>query len=188
MEPLPLVLIVPEGGPDQELPATFSEPSPTVVASVAEFLEGEWEEWGVVVLGRGGREEDLHELLVHQLDRDPPWVILTVEEGEDGPCFRPVSMGYPLSSRGVLDVLGDPEGKGPLQELHWALRVIAKARHDLNNPLTSGLAEVQILLMDEHPPEVKESLDTIQDQFRRLRDMVADLTRLKVRKPTPPAF
>jgi len=60
--------------------------------------------------------------------------------------------------------------------------VVAKARHDLNNPLTSGLAEVQLLLMDDHPPEVQESLETIQEQFRRLRDVVADLSRLRVPK------
>ena len=49
----------------------------------------------------------------------------------------------------------------------------------------AALAEVQLLLMDGHPPEMQESLETTQEQFRRLRDMVADLSRLRVpRRPT----
>jgi signal transduction histidine kinase len=80
----------------------------------------------------------------------------------------------------VATKAADPQKEGPILDLHWILRVVARARHDLNNPLTSGLAEVQLLLMDEHPPEVRESLETIQEQFRRLRDMVAELTVLRV--------
>jgi signal transduction histidine kinase len=107
------------------------------------------------------------------------------EEGGHFLC-RPLSLGQWHSLEEVVEMATDAKEKGPVLELHWALRVLSKARHDLNNPLTAGLAEVQLLLMDEHDPEVQESLETIQEQFRRLRDMVADLACLRPRRDPPP--
>jgi len=43
----------------------------------------------------------------------------------------------------------------------------------LNNPLTSALAEVQLLLFDVEDAEVRESLEVAQTQLRRMRDMIA---------------
>jgi signal transduction histidine kinase len=70
-------------------------------------------------------------------------------------------------------------GKGVLLELHGVLSDIARVRHDLNNPLTSALAEVQILLMDAPSGAEAESLLIIQEQLRRLRDRLVATKHLR---------
>jgi signal transduction histidine kinase len=147
------------------------------------------EEGGVLLMGPGLSAEDMLRLLRSQRDRPGSWVTLLLE-GEESTGMKPdeaddlrawpLTLGHPLPPSQVATKAADPQKEGPILDLHWILRVVARARHDLNNPLTSGLAEVQLLLMDEHPPEVRESLETIQEQFRRLRDMVAELTVLRV--------
>ena len=74
------------------------------------------------------------------------------------------------------------KGAGPLLELRWILRLVAKARHDINNPLTAGLAETQLVLMDEPKGDLLESLEVIENQLRRIKDLVAGLARLRVKR------
>jgi signal transduction histidine kinase len=66
-----------------------------------------------------------------------------------------------------------------LLDLRRTLSRISRARHDINNPLTSGLAEAQLALMDVRDPAVKEALETIEAQFRRIRDLVGGITWLR---------
>jgi signal transduction histidine kinase len=66
-----------------------------------------------------------------------------------------------------------------LLELHRVLLEISRARHDINNPLTSALAETQILLLDVPPGEVRDGLETVQTQLRRIRDLVAATRHLR---------
>jgi signal transduction histidine kinase len=49
-----------------------------------------------------------------------------------------------------------------------------KLRHDLANPLSAILAEAQLLLMQEPPldSETQQSLQVIEEQARRMRDML----------------
>ncbi len=180
MDPLPIVVVAPPS-PDRE---AFVNQAPggglRVLDSPGSFDSGEEEVWGVLLLGPGLSPEETLALLRSQIHRSHPWVTLLVEKEGGEFVARPLSLGPAARMGEVLEKAAAPEQKGPILELHWVLRFLARARHDLNNPLTSGLAEVQLLLMDEHPPEVKESLDTIQEQFRRLRDMVAGLGRLRV--------
>jgi hypothetical protein len=51
----------------------------------------------------------------------------------------------------------------------------------VNNPLTAALAEVQLLRMD-HPPgtEEGEALAVVEEQLKRIRDMVAELAAYRV--------
>jgi signal transduction histidine kinase len=60
------------------------------------------------------------------------------------------------------------------------MRSLSRARHDINNPLTSALAEVQLLLLDgESDPGLAESMEIIQEQLRRIRDLVIGLSRFR---------
>ena len=51
---------------------------------------------------------------------------------------------------------------------------LAKLRHDLANPLSAILAEIQLLLMSEEQlaPEVAESLRAIETQAIRMRTLL----------------
>ncbi len=111
--------------------------------------------------------------------RGPDWV-LAVVEGGDPPSIRTVSSGYPCDLGEVaLHADGGAEGSEALLELHGVLAEISRARHDINNPLTSALAETQILLLDAPAGELRDSLDTIQTQLRRIRDLVAATRHLR---------
>ena len=185
MPSLPLVIVAPPGPLRDRFLASFSEYRPEVLDSVDAFHAREGEGWGILLLGPELPPQEVLALLSPEIGGETPWSALLVQEEDGAFQLRPISLGHPLTAKKVEEVGTDPDGEGPILEIHWVLRVVARARHDLNNPLTSGLAEAQLLLMDEHPPEVTESLETIQKQFRRLRDMVADLSRLRVHKPDP---
>lgn len=106
--------------------------------------------------------------------KGPDWVFAVLDP-TDPPTVRTLSSGHPASLTDVALHLED-DGDGPregLLELHSVLVEISRARHDINNPLTSALAETQILLLDVPAGEVREGLETVQTQLRRIRDLVA---------------
>jgi len=111
--------------------------------------------------------------------RGPEWV-LAVVDGGTRPSIRTVSSGFPCDLGEVaLHAGGAAEGAESLLELHGVLAAISRARHDINNPLTSALAETQILLLDVPEGELRDGLDTIQTQLRRIRDLVAATRHLR---------
>ena len=179
MPSLPLILVSPPGPSRDRFLSSFVDRPPELLDSVGAFLSREGEEWGILLIGPGIPAQEVLSLLAHEAGRETPWAAVLVQEEGEAFQLRPISLGHPVTAENVVEAGEDPAEDGPILEIHWVLRVVAEARHDLNNPLTSGLAETQLLLMDEHPPEVKESLEVIQEQFRRLRDMVADLSRLR---------
>ncbi len=183
MDPLPIYIVAPEGpGRDRLLEALGEADAVPLQPGAA--IPGEGEPGGMVLLGPGLAEADLLGAVRELSEREGLWVPLHVDGGEP-PRVRPLSLGYPVELDRVAAAARDPEGEGPLLELRWVLRFVARVRHDLNNPLTSGLAETQLLLMDEPHEELRTSLEAIQQQFRRLRDMVQELTRLRVPRPPP---
>ncbi len=185
MDPLEVVLVAPPGPQRDRILSAASGTGIQVLDSLAAFRSRGDEGWGVLLLGTGIPAEDVLAVNLEQAERERPWATVLVGEEGGEILARPISIGLPVPLTRIQEIASQPDEKGPILELHWVLRVVAKARHDLNNPLTSGLAEAQLLLMDEHPEEVRSSLDTIQDQFRRLRDMVADLSRLRVQRKNP---
>jgi signal transduction histidine kinase len=65
-----------------------------------------------------------------------------------------------------------------LADIVWSLRT---ARHDINNPLATALVETQLLLMDVTEEETRRALIVIQEELRRIRDLI-----LHLRVPGPP--
>jgi len=99
--------------------------------------------------------------------------------GEGGSWVaRTLALGYPHAmeeaARGTS--LGP---SGILLELRGTLSEISRARHDINNPLTSALAETQLLMLDHPSGEIADSLRTILEQLRRIRDLVAATGHLR---------
>lgn len=117
------------------------------------------------------------------LGGSPGWTLAVVSPGAEGSAkVRTVSVGYDHTLAEAAEFTRGGGDGNHLLELHRVLAEIAKARHDINNPLTSALAEVQILLLDAAEGEERESLETIQEQLRRLRDMVAATRHLRTRR------
>lgn len=60
--------------------------------------------------------------------------------------------------------------------------LVARVRHELNNPLTGVLGQAQLLLRENLSDRARKRAQTIEELAIRLRDVVAQLR--KVQKPT----
>lgn len=108
------------------------------------------------------------------------WLMAVALPTDGGMEVRPLQVGWPTTPDALALWAASGGVEGAVLELRTVLSRVGRARHDINNPLTSGMAEVQLLLMDAPPEgETREALETIQDQLRRIRDMVADLRTLR---------
>lgn len=69
-----------------------------------------------------------------------------------------------------------------MDDARWAevLQAIRRVRHDANNPLTAALGHVQLLLDDPSvtDPQVRETLDVVVSELRRLADILRRLNDL----------
>jgi len=107
------------------------------------------------------------------------WIVALVGQGEPPPV-RILSLAPRVPLERVLAFAGDPDdAPEAVLELQQILSAVSRVRHDLNNPLTSALAEVQLLLMDAEDGEMREALEVVQTQLRRIRDLIAATGHLK---------
>ena len=72
---------------------------------------------------------------------------------------------------------GPDTASPPSQELGALLADVSKMRHELNNHLTSALAEIQLLLMDVESQELRESYEIIEESLRGMRTVIAAVGR-----------
>jgi signal transduction histidine kinase len=158
--------------------------------SAAELLNASDVPAGLVLVGPGVPLADAVGTSRELRVRGGHWGVIHLDWAEDGSVSAlPLSVGYLQSLEDVLNATR-PDSVAPVLELGVVLRHVARARHDINNPLTSALAETQLLLMDVEEGELRESLETIQRQIRRIRDLVANLSVLRPPVPSsrqPPA-
>lgn len=112
----------------------------------------------------------------------PDWVLALFMPGDE-PTVRTLSLSPRDDLAAVAARVGEPDAhREVLLEIHRILAEVARARHDINNPLTSALAETQILLLDVEERETREALDTVQTQLRRIRDLVASTRHIRPRE------
>jgi signal transduction histidine kinase len=110
---------------------------------------------------------------------EAPWLIVLVDaDPKGGVRARPVSLGWPAAPA-ELARWAEGEPAAAVFDLRHVLARVARSRHDLNNPLTSAMAETQLALMDSTEPPVRESLETIGQQLKRMRDMIAGLKAIR---------
>ncbi len=60
--------------------------------------------------------------------------------------------------------------------------LVARVRHEINNPLTGVLGQAQLLLREDLNERARKRAQTIEEQAMRLRDVVAQLRQ--VQRPT----
>ena len=60
--------------------------------------------------------------------------------------------------------------------------LVARIRHEINNPLTGVLGQAQLLLREDLSERSRKRVQTIEDLAIRLRDIVAQLR--EVQRPT----
>jgi signal transduction histidine kinase len=183
---LPLYVLAPPGpSRDSLLASVGNDASPIETTS---FLEG-WASLpaGLVLVDvRSMAPGEILDVLRPVSTAAYGWIIALVEYGGRAPTVRVLSLSPGDTLGRALQAAQDPAGSpGALMELQRILGEVARIRHDLNNPLTSALAEVQLALMDTEGPEhteIRESLEAVQTQIRRIRDLIASTGHLRPTK------
>lgn len=183
-----LHVVAPSGENQERIAGALADLTPTLHDSVESFRRQVGDERCAVVVDVGGgvERQQLLRMCEDVADRDLRWIVLLPERQDegDGLTFRPVSTGFAIGVSELTSVLSQENEDGLPFELHEVLRFVARVRHDINNPLTAGMAETQLLLMDlDGKGEVGESLQTIERQLQRIQALVQELTRL--RRPAP---
>ena len=67
------------------------------------------------------------------------------------------------------------------QRLEEVAELVARVRHELNNPLTGVLGQAQLLLREDLSERARKRAQTIEELAIRLKDVVAQLR--EVQKP-----
>ena len=57
--------------------------------------------------------------------------------------------------------------------------LVARVRHEINNPLTGVLGQAQLLLREELTPSARKRVETIEQLASRIRDTVAQLREVQ---------
>ena len=57
--------------------------------------------------------------------------------------------------------------------------LVARVRHEINNPLTGVLGQAQLLLREELSAKARQRVETIEGLAIRLRDIVAELRQVQ---------
>jgi len=179
--PRPLYLLSPPGSGREGTARALDVPPDRVFDGATDFLPLAGREPGVVLLPPDALPSaDVGAVLVACVVEDPRWVPALVLEEAGGAVVLPLSSGYRYGAADLARFCATGEGEVVLglQDVVERVRI---ARHDINNPLAAALAETQLLLMDVEDGEVRSSLQTIQEQIRRIRDL---LSALKLARPT----
>lgn len=154
--------------------------SPTLVEPPARELGPDAVPGLVLIVAEDLSAPELLDLLATVARGRGEWLPATLSRDESGNVLaRPVSLGYAHPLAETVRANGPRDDRPLILEFRRILDRISRARHDLNNPLTSALAETQLLLMDVTDPESREALETVQRQLRRMRDMIQELRPLR---------
>src|SRR5437667_12381062 len=65
--------------------------------------------------------------------------------------------------------------------------LVARVRHEINNPLTGVLGQAQLLLREELNERARKRAETIEQMALRLAEIVADLRLVQRPVRAPPA-
>ncbi len=75
----------------------------------------------------------------------------------------------------------DPRLANCRQQLDQIVDLVARIRHEINNPLTGVLGQAQLLLREDLSERARKRVQTIEELSIRIRDIVAQLR--EVQKP-----
>lgn len=67
-------------------------------------------------------------------------------------------------------------------QLEEIAQMVARVRHEINNPLTGVLGQAQLLLREDLSERARKRVETIEGMAIRLRDIAAELRQ--VQKPS----
>ena len=66
------------------------------------------------------------------------------------------------------------------KKLRDAAALVARVRHEINNPLAALLGQAQLLLREELSERARKRAETIESQARRIQAIVGDLREIQL--------
>ena len=69
------------------------------------------------------------------------------------------------------------------KKLAEAADLVARVRHEINNPLAALLGQAQLLLREELSEKARRRAETIEVQAKRIQEIVAELRVIQSRPP-----
>ena len=64
-------------------------------------------------------------------------------------------------------------------QLEQIAQMVARVRHEINNPLTGVLGQAQLLLREDLSDRARKRVETIEGMAIRLRDIAAELRQVQ---------
>jgi len=152
----------------------------TEVSSVASILDDAELEPGWLFMTSDLPKGEVESLILGLGDRSGSWSPVALEERDGEVRGVSVSPGFAFPLDEIVEKVRSGGTEASFLSFRYALGVLSKIRHDVNNPLTAALAETQLLMMDtEEGTEVSQSLGMVEQQLHRIRDLVALLNALR---------
>lgn len=65
-----------------------------------------------------------------------------------------------------------------------AASLVARVRHEINNPLAALLGQAQLLLREELSDRTRRRAETIESQAKRIEEIVGELRGIQMPTPT----
>ena len=69
--------------------------------------------------------------------------------------------------------------------LNSAASIVARVRHEINNPLAALLGQAQLLLREELDEKMRRRAETIETQAKRIQQIVGDLREIQTPRGSP---
>jgi len=112
MDSLPIILVARPGRGRNAIQSSLPGTEVRVVDSVDVFPTSPSDSRGIVLLGPDLSADESLAILAREADQEMPRSVAVVRVEAEGLQLRPLSVGHPLSFRRLLEIAGDPEGKG----------------------------------------------------------------------------
>lgn len=177
-DPRPVYVVGPPGPLRGRVGPFLESLSPRAFDGVDAFVDAEPDPGVVYLLGPRLTGDAILKAVDHMAAGRGEWTPVLVRDEGGEVVARTLSLGYPHPvTETAATATGD--GTSTLLELRGVLREVARIRHDINNPLTSALAESQLLLMDVRDEELRQAIETVLEQLRRIRDLVGGTVHLR---------
>jgi signal transduction histidine kinase len=179
-DPLPRYILATSASTLDRARAALAPLEPLVeIPSVDAVLNGDLAP-GWVFLPPDVPAEALERLLLGLGRREGSWSPVALGDQGGELCFVPLSPGFMRPLEELVDGVARGGPDAALLSFRYAVGILSKIRHDVNNPLTAALAEIQLLLMDTtEGTEERQALLTVEQQLHRIRDLIALLNALR---------
>ncbi|MEX2531147.1 MAG: hypothetical protein WD960_10275 [Gemmatimonadota bacterium] len=136
---------------------------------------------GWLLLPPGTPPDTLARALLRAAEPPGGWGVLLLEQVGEEVRVLSLSPGFPEDVGSAAERIGgDGLERGYLDHRHL-LQGLGRIRHDINNALTSALAETQFMRMDVgDDSELDGGLAVVEAQLQRIRKLAASLGAVRV--------